>query len=199
MLDLETEEYYERHAEAFAARTRGLDMQPLQQRFLHYIPAGGRILDAGCGSGRDARCFQEAGFRVCAIDASGAMCRQARLQSGTFACRRTFDEVCGPDLYDGIWASASLLHVPRQALPAVLRRFHWALKEGGILYLSLKKGSGEQRRQGRLFADYTLKEAADMLSEGGLFSVLEAFETQDVRAAEQQRPWVNLIARAGSG
>lgn len=193
-MDQETNEYYERHAASFAERTRLLDMSALRDRFTALLPPGGRILDAGCGSGRDALAFREAGFDVCAIDGSAQMCAQAEA-AGIRACCLTFDEVCGEGLYDGIWASASLLHVPRENLPAVLRRFHRALRPGGVLYASFKKGSGEERRDGRLFADYTGSEICRLIASGGLFRA-EAFETADVRPEQAGRPWVNVMARA---
>lgn len=194
-MDQETSDYYDSHAGEFAARTASLEMGSLQQRFLSRLPAGARILDAGCGSGRDARAFLDAGYKVCAADGSRGMCTQAE-SLGVRACCLQFGEVCGPDLYDGIWACASLLHVPKAELPEVLRRFHWALRPGGILYMSVKRGSGEERRLGRFFADYTLEEARQAVEEGGLFSVLEAFETTDVRPEYASKPWINLLAQS---
>lgn len=194
-MDRKTKEYYDQHAAEFARRTHDLDMSSLRQMFLTHVPPGGRILDAGCGSGRDARAFLDAGCLVCAIDASPGMCAEAE-KAGIKACCMTFPEICGQALYDGIWASASLLHVPRREMPEVLRRFHDALRPYGVLYASLKRGSGEERRLGRFFSDYTLEEAEQFLTADGLFRVVEAFETADVRPDYAEKPWINLLLRA---
>jgi 2-polyprenyl-3-methyl-5-hydroxy-6-metoxy-1,4-benzoquinol methylase len=70
---VDTVGYYDRCAADFAAQTADLDLEPVYLRFLRYMPPGGRILDAGCGAGRDALAFAERGYEVVAFDASEAM------------------------------------------------------------------------------------------------------------------------------
>lgn len=78
----QTSQYYNDHATTFFEATVGVDMGPLHARFLQKIPAGGRILDAGCGSGRDARAFKDRGYQVTAFDASPELARLAAEHSG---------------------------------------------------------------------------------------------------------------------
>ena len=91
-----------------------------RSKFLIHVPAGGDILDAGCGSGRDALAFHRAGYRVTAFDASPEMCRMARQYTDLPVIQMTFQEMTWRSAFDGIWACASLLHVPQVELPDVL-------------------------------------------------------------------------------
>ncbi len=191
----QTIEYYNQYAEQFAERTAGADMSFCRDVFLKYLPEHALILDAGCGSGRDSRIFREKGYRVCAIDASEEMCRVAARRIGRLVQCMRFEEMAWQEHFDGIWACASLLHVPRCELPAVLGKFHQALKPGGMLYASFKYGSGEEARLGRFFSDYRLGELEDAFLRDGLFSLAESFETEDARPDYKEKPWVNIIVR----
>lgn len=115
----QTSQYYNDHATTFFEATVGVDMGPLHARFLQNIPAGGRILDAGCGSGRDARAFKDLGFEVEAFDASPELAKLASTHLGHTVRVRTFSDVSEVHAYDGIWACASLLHLrhARESLP----------------------------------------------------------------------------------
>jgi SAM-dependent methyltransferase len=147
--------FYDTHAEQYCRDTVGLDMSEGRARFLAHLPPGGQILDAGCGSGRDSLAFLEAGYRVRAIDASVELVRQARAR-GVPAEVKTFQQVDEKEAFDGIWASASLLHVPRAELVSVLRRLARALRPGGIMYITLKYGEGEAvTADGRFFCYHT--------------------------------------------
>ena len=97
--------------------------------------------------------------------------------------------------FDGVWASASLLHVRKIDLPDVLVKLHRALKKKGILYVSMKYGVAQEERRGRFFSDYSVGELKEMLEKEGLFDVLECFETADSREGYENKPWVNAIAR----
>lgn len=103
--------FYDQRAASYAAASHDMDLRPLYARFLPHVRPGGRILDAGCGSGRDALAFRQAGFRVEAFDASPQMARQAALLLGQDVPVLCFEEVVWQERFDGIWACASLLHV----------------------------------------------------------------------------------------
>src|SRR3954454_18662379 len=96
--------YYNRHAAEFAAQTANVDMEPIYRRFLPHVRVGGRILDAGCGVGRDALAFAERGYDVVAIDASEEMVRLARERVGGRATVRLmqFQDIQWRDRFDGI-------------------------------------------------------------------------------------------------
>lgn len=153
-----TIEYYNKHTREFIDRTIGSDMSFCQNKFINLLKPGSLILDAGCGSGRDSRFFLEQGFRVEAIDASTEMCRAAAEYIGQPVKCMRFDELTDVSRFDGIWASASLLHVEKSELPAILRKLHRALKPDGILYASFKYGDQEEERLERFFSDYCLDE-----------------------------------------
>jgi len=192
----ETLAYYEQHAAAFAAETAGLDQAPLYARFLEHLPPGGRILDVGCGVGRDCLVFAERGYRVEGFDAAPAMVALARQRLGARARihHLTFAEVAWEAECDGIWCCASLLHVPEGAFPEVAARLLWALRPGGTWYLSFKQGEGEHRRHGRLFVDHTeatLRRALAALP----LRVEEIWTSADLRPGRAGEAWLNAILR----
>src|SRR5262245_44821759 len=104
--------YYDAHAAEYARDTLGVQVAPLYEPFLTLVPPGGHVLDVGCGSGRDALAFLGRGFRVTAIDASGEMARLASVQTGQAVAVLRVQELSYEEEFDGIWACASLLHVP---------------------------------------------------------------------------------------
>jgi SAM-dependent methyltransferase len=148
-----TDQYYEQFAAEFFGSTVGVDMAPIHQRFLAQLTPGAHILDAGCGSGRDARAFAEAGFQVTAFDASAELARLASAHCGFEVAVRRFEDVDEVETFDGIWCCASLLHVPLAAMPATLDCLWRALRPGGTLYVSFKHGTGERVHGGRRFTD----------------------------------------------
>lgn len=188
----ETIRFYDTHAAAFAEGTANADMGELRGRFLQYLKPGQRILDAGCGSGRDVSAFLADGFAVEAFDASAELCRIAAERTGIDVRQLRFEELAGEEMYDGIWACASLLHVRAEALPDVLGRLHRLLRPGGILYVSFKYGAGERVKDGRYFHDLTEDECRRLLCEAG-FLIRELFITRDVRAGRESEQWINAI------
>lgn len=104
--------YYQNHAQDFFDGTVNVDMTPLYEAFTQHLAHGARVLDAGCGSGRDAKAFHEMGYLVDAFDASSAMVELARQHTGLPVQLMTFSEIDGKAQFDGIWCCASLLHVP---------------------------------------------------------------------------------------
>ena len=188
----DTIDYYNQNAEAFVKETLHADMNENRKRFLKYVRPGGKILDAGCGSGRDALAFRQAGYQVDAFDASEEICRLASVQLGFLVRCLRFQDLEGEAEYDGIWACASLLHVPSGELPDVIQRLKKLLKPGGILYASFKKGEGDRNKGGRYFQDMTEEKMKDLFETAGL-TVLESYESADVREDRKEEKWVNGI------
>jgi SAM-dependent methyltransferase len=196
----ETLAYYEQHAASFAAETTELDLAPLYGRFLRHLRPGGRILDAGCGAGRDCLAFAERGYRVDGFDAAPAMVALARQRVGARARihHLAFADVTWKAAFDGIWCCAALLHVPSRAFPAVAARLVQALKLDGIWYLSFKQGEGEHQRHGRLFVDHTettLRQALAALP----LRVEEVWVSTDLRPGRAGEAWLNAILRRDGG
>jgi SAM-dependent methyltransferase len=197
-----TREFYSQNARAYAEATLGLDMGPLHESFLALVPAGSRILDAGCGSGRDAREFKRRGYRVTAVDASPELARLASEIIGQPVRVLRFEEMTYDEDFDGIWACASLLHVPRTGMDDVLARLSRALRWGGVVYASFKVGEAEQVRGGRLFNDYSEESLGELFRRHPELEVVRTWRTQDQRPSAGGQCWLNLLARksrAGPG
>lgn len=186
--------YYDMNAQEFFDGTVNADMSEHHEEFLRLIPENGRILDAGCGSGRDSKKFKSLGFDVEAIDGSVEMCRLAGEHAGIDVKHMQFQDIDFEDEFDGIWASASLLHVPSSELEPVLDRLKNSLKENGILYASFKYGDFEGERNGRYFNDLT-EDTVIELFEKINFEVIKTWITGDSRKGREDEKWVNILVR----
>lgn len=186
--------YYNDNAIEFAQGTLNADMSDSRQNFLSYVKSDGKILDAGCGSGRDSLAFIDAGYDVVAMDASEKLCRIASHNIGQEILCVRFEDVDFESEFDGIWACASLLHVKKSDMKNVLQKLHKALKLDGVMYVSFKYGENERESNGRFFNDYT-EESLKLLMKTSGFEVLEIYVTEDVRADRVGEKWVNGIVR----
>lgn len=188
-------DYYDLNAESYAASTLALDMGGLWEAFEALVPKGGRILDAGCGAGRDALHFLGGGYRVSAFDKSPAMASIAARLTGLRVGRMAFEEFEGDGSFDGVWACASLLHVPRPALEGVFGRLAGALRVGGVLYCSFKSGEEDYQEEGRFYTCFTRSALAAFLRPLPFLEMVDIWETEDVRPLRRGRPWVNALLR----
>ena len=193
----DTINYYNLNAEAFVAGTVNADMSRARDLFLKYVKPGGRILDAGCGSGRDSLAFMAAGYEVNAFDASEEICRLASERLGFLVACRRFEYLDGAAEYDGIWCCASLLHVRKTDMAAVMRRLERLLKPEGAIYVSFKKGNSERVKDGRFFNDMTLETCEKLLQESG-FEVVELYENGDVLEGREDEKWINAVGKKTS-
>lgn len=187
--------FYEENAEDFFRRSVGADMAPAYDDFLSRLPPGGRILDAGCGSGRDALAFQKLGFPVTAMEASPKLAELARAHTGLPVQVMTFDQVAWQGAFDGVWACASLLHVPRAELPAAVGRLREALAPQGVLWMSFKYGAREREANGRRFTDLDKAGGARLVAQAGGLELLSATASGDVRPARGGERWLSLLCR----
>jgi SAM-dependent methyltransferase len=187
--------YYDAHAEEYARDTLGLDLAALYEPFLGLVPAGGHILDVGCGSGRDTLAFLRRGFRVTAIDASAGMARLAGERIGRVVPVLRVQDLAYEDEFDGVWACSSLLHVPSGEAADVFGRLARALRPGGAWYMSFKPGEAEEVRGGRLFTDYTEARLRQVVAGNPLLALLRVWQTEDVRPGQKGRTWVNALVR----
>lgn len=141
----------------------------VRQAFAKAVGAG-FVLDLGSGPGSDSAFFMREGLTVRALDATPEFVEHAR-NNGVDAHLGTFDDVTEVDTYDGIYASFSLLHAPREAFPRHLAAIHKALKPGGIFFLGLKLGAGEHRDElDRAYTYFSQTEIEDALAQAG-FSI----------------------------
>jgi SAM-dependent methyltransferase len=186
--------YYEANAAGYVAATLGVDMGTLYVPFVARLPAGGRVLDAGCGSGRDARAFLALGYEVVAFDAAPAMARAASALTGLEVAVQRFQDLEYDGEFDGVWACASLLHVPAAGLADAIGRLARALRPAGVLYASFKLGEGERREAGRRFTDVTPGSIQALVTTIPGVGVECIWETADVRPGNGDR-WVNVLLR----
>ena len=193
----ETLLYYEQNANSFADNTVNADMEEIQSRFLKELPEGASILDFGCGSGRDTKVFLGKGYRVDAIDGSEELCKKASTFTGIPVKCMLFQELAAANIYDGVWACASILHLPKKELSDVLCKIATVLKQNGILYTSFKHGSFEGMRNGRYFTDFTEDSLREFWERNIPLAIFELWSTQDVRPGREEERWINLLARRG--
>ncbi len=142
-MDEPTLEFYRRNAESYAAWAKAPSTRLVG--FLGLLPEGGSILELGCGAGNHAAEMLARGFALRATDGSPEMAEIASRSLNHPVETMRFDELNEVEAFDGVWASACLLHVPRDELGAILTRIHRALKAGGVFYASFKSGDGDGR------------------------------------------------------
>lgn len=238
---LETIYYYERHALSYAAKYDSLDMTACRDRFLTAIEQSKndrptdldtgqpRLLDVGCGTGRDTLVFVRMGFPVTAVDPSPEMLvacnnklKEAREDQGDEAVRRaafassatemTIDELYFTNEFDGVWAAASLLHVPEDKLNQAIGRLLQTLKLHGVLYMSFKHGNGEQRHDARTFtylSKRNLESTLERIPQSDLIEVwlTDAFGNRLTKSQQRfawvleyfnrygERTWINILLK----
>lgn len=188
-----TNQYYNENAQSFFDTTVNVDVQKLYDRFLPRIEKHGKILDAGCGSGRDSKHFLSLGYHVEAFDANESLVALASEYLSHNVTQATFELFSAkPKSFDAIWACASLLHVPSEELPCTFLRLGEFLKPDGIFYCSFKYGNTEQIRNGRFFADMNEQTLADTLYETKL-NIVETWISSDARPGRETEQWLNAI------
>lgn len=185
-------EYYNQNAADYFEQTVDINMQEFWDRFIELLPEGGSILDLGCGSGRDSAYFISCGFDVTAMDASEEMCDLASIHIGQDVLKLSFDEMDFDEVFDGIWACASLLHVPSDNIDKVFTKVIKSMKINGILFMSFKYGEFEGARDGRYYTDYRSKPLKELIARHGL-------ELIDIQKCEDSNRdnviWINAFAR----
>ena len=191
----ETLEYYNENARHFTAETVNVDFSELQNKFLNKLQENARILDFGCGAGRDTKYFLNKGFVVDAIDGSAKLCKMASEYTGIPVRNMMFQDLADVEQYDAIWACASILHLTYHDLITVMKKMVIALKENGVIYTSFKYGNFEGVRNGRYFIDMTEEKWKKILQEVGVVTVEEMWITSDVRQGREEEKWMNLILR----
>lgn len=195
MASEKTLRYYNEYADAFVQDTKNVSFSEIQDRFTSLLHPGAKILDLGCGSGRDALAFLRKGFLVEAADGSREMVRLCK-EAGIPTRQILFEELDACEEYDGLWACASLLHCSPDELEKIFPLLARALKPGGVLYCSFKYGNFQGERNGRYFCDLTESSFLDLISQLDL-TVLDLWTSHDVRKGRNDLIWLNVLCRKG--
>jgi SAM-dependent methyltransferase len=193
--------HYDRHAQAFWEGTRDHDVSQNRDALLRHIRGKPpfTVLDFGCGPGRDLIAFRALGHQAIGLDGSAQFCAMARAHSGCEVWQQDFLHLeLPPEHFDGVFANASLFHVPSTDLPAVLQALFATLKPGGVLFASNPRGNDEEGWQGERYgAFHTLDSWRAYVSAAG-FEELEHY----YRPAGQPRhlqPWLATVWRRPEG
>lgn len=189
--------YYDEHAQAFWEGTRDHDVRQNIDALLAAIegPPPFDLLDVGCGPGRDLAAFTALGHRATGLEGSAALAALARSHSGCPVLEQDFLDLALPaERFDGVFANAALFHVPRPALPAVLRRLHDALKPRGVLFASNPRGQGEEDwRGGRYGVFYDWDEWQARMVDAGFVAVTHYYRPAGL--PRDRQPWLASVWR----
>lgn len=189
--------HYDRNAERFWQGTRDHDVAQNRAALLGAIEAPGpyRILDFGCGPGRDLRYFSELGHEAIGLDGSAALAALARAHSGCEVMVQDFlDITLTANWFDGIFANASLFHVERAALPELLRRLHASLKPRGVLFSSNPRGHDEEGVSGGRFSCFHSEPSWRRLVGAAGFVEIDHFY-RPAGLPRDQQPWFATVWR----
>ena len=194
---MKTIDYYNLYADEFTQATLHVDMETLYQPFLAELPEFARILDLGCGSGRDTLAFKNKGYQVDAIDYSEELVKKATKFTGIQVKHQSFYNLSEVAVYDGIWACASLLHCERHRLTEVLEKMLRALKSEGVIYMSFKYGDSDREKDGREFTDLNEQQAQELLAQFEQVNLVQQWITVD-NLPDRQEEWLNIIVQKNS-
>jgi SAM-dependent methyltransferase len=196
ILDGGTRSYYETDADGYARETQASLLPEIWGRMEAHVAPGGRLLDLGCGAGRDLRHFSAAGYSAVGLDRSFALTRIARTFSGCSVVAADFRALpFRARCFDAVYAIASLLHAERTDLPGILAAARDLLRPHGVLLATFKAGQGEVvDGRGRFTALYE-PSALRNLVEGVDLRVLDAEVSTEIRRGNPI-PWITLLARA---
>jgi ubiquinone/menaquinone biosynthesis C-methylase UbiE len=190
---------YDRLVSAYAARNDAetpARLLPLLNQLRDAVDCSGKILDVGCGTGREMAWFEARDVRVCGIDLSGGMLTYARSRVKGDLLAMDMTALAFRDAsFDGVWCCASLLHLPKAQAKRALTEIHRVLKLGGALVLIVQEGTGEGWEESyvpnssRYFARYSADELAHLVSRHG-------FDVQEIAAMSGgDRDWLSCVSR----
>lgn len=188
-------DYYNEHASVYYEDTVDLDMTEILEQFVEQLPESAAVLDLGCGSGRDSLFFIEKGFDVTSIDGAKELCELAEIHIGQDVICMQFEDLEFNEVFDGVWACASLVHFPKSELGEILNRIVRSLKPEGILYMSFKYGEFAGERNGLYYSEYRTKELKELIGHHKELELLDIFKTDDVRTDRAGQQWINVFAK----
>lgn len=192
-------EYYNKHAAEYFQKTVDINMKDNWDVFTELLPEGASILDLGCGSGRDSAYFLSCGYDVTMVDASYEMCNLASIHTGHDVLNLSYENLDFYDVFDGIWACASLAHIPADRIDGILQKIIRGLKTDGIMYMSFHYGNFEGIRDGRYFTHYRTRTLKDLVLRQPNVELIEIQKCKDSRVKEtkvsDEYKWIYAIIK----
>lgn len=193
-MNYETLNYYNENAKEYFETTKNLKTTEIYKEFLSMVKPSGKVLDLGCGSGRDSLYFKNAGFDVTSVDGSIELAKEAEKLINQEVIVSKFEDFKSEERFDGIWACASLLHVRRENIGEVLRNLADNLNKGSVFYLSFKYGDDEYiDERGRYFNCYKEEGFEKMVSSIKEYKVKSMYKTGDSLGGRANLTWLNII------
>lgn len=193
---MNTLDYYNKNSEEYFNSTLNVDMTNTYKEFLKLLPKGGKILDLGCGSGRDSMNFMKLGYEVTAVDGSKELAKKASALLGKEVIASTFEELELKEKFHGIWACASLLHIKREDLKTVLNNLYNNLDDKGVFYMSFKYGEKEYvDDKNRYFNCFTDESIISFINENTKFISIDLQITDDKLGRTEEVKWLNIICK----
>jgi SAM-dependent methyltransferase len=191
-----TLEHYDQNAHAFWKGTRDHDVSQNIEAFLHYIEGDppAKVLDFGCGPGRDLFAFTQRGHCAVGLEGSRQLAALARSHSRCEVWEQDFLKLNLPDNhFDGVFANASLFHVPSRELPRVLRALHTTLKPAGVLFASNPRGSNEEGWRGDRYSTFHDLESWRRYMSAGFVELDHYYRPAGL--PREQQPWLASVWR----
>lgn len=186
----DTIEYYNTHADEYCDATRNVDMSALYVEFEKYLKPGCKILDLGCGSGRDSKYFHDKGYDVVAADPSTEMCKRTRELVPIEVFEMRAEDLELENEFDAVWACVSLLHVNRKELFSTIENLLKAIKKNAIIYISLKETKLSFEQTERTFVIYSETEINHLIEKFN-FKFVKMWKTSD--EMQRSQGWINIL------
>jgi SAM-dependent methyltransferase len=179
-MDDATLQFYRDNAQSYADWAKAPSARLV--RFMGLLPPGGSVLELGCGAGNHSAVMLAEGFNVRSTDGSPEMADVAARRLGRPVETLLFDQLDAEDAYDGVWASACLLHAPREELSGILARIHRALKPAGVFYASFKAGDHDGRDSLGRYYNYASQERLEAAyAQAGRWQTI-AIDTSEIKS-----------------
>ena len=189
--------HYDQHAESFWEGTCDHDVSQNRDALLEHLDGKGpfRILDFGCGPGRDLKVFRQLGHEAIGLEGAERFVELAREYSGCVVWHQNFLRLqLPPDYFEGIFANAALFHVPSQELPRVLSELHATLKRNGVLFSSNPRGENQEGWSGERYGVfYNLKRWREIVAAAGFVEITHYYRPPGL--PREQQPWLASLWR----
>jgi len=190
-IDIKTVKVYDQKSDDYVSLVNRPPSEPLIA-FAKAVKPGGLVLDLGCGPGMAAAFMRDSGLELNAVDASSAMIKIANERYSLNAKKMNFSDVCGEEVYDGVWANFSLLHATKRDFKIHIKIIYNVLKSGGVFSIGMKLGIGERRDDlGRFYAYYNRSELLQLLIDLGFVLKME-YLGEELGLAGTVEPWITV-------